>query len=67
LVLIGGGVVGAGEFLTGPIRAAVHERSMRASLQATRIDVAVLGKKSTVLGAVALALRQTYRSYVEVG
>jgi glucokinase-like ROK family protein len=67
LVLIGGGLTGAGEYLLNPIRAAVHERGMRASLQAARIDVAALGSKSTVLGAVALSLTHTFRSYIEVG
>jgi glucokinase-like ROK family protein len=67
LVLVGGGVAGAGEFLINPIREAVEERSMRASFQATRIELATLGPKSVVLGAVSLALTQTFRSYVEAG
>jgi len=66
LVLIGGGVVGAGDFLLSPIRQVVSERSMRPSLQATRIEVAALRSKSTVMGAIALALTETFRGYVEV-
>jgi glucokinase-like ROK family protein len=67
LVLVGGGVAGAGEFLINPIRAAVQERSMRASLQSTRIELATLGPKSVILGAVSLALTQTFKSTVEAG
>ena len=64
LVLVGGGVAGAGEYLISPIRAAVQERSLRASLQATRIEVAALSPKSTALGGIALALSRTFRSLV---
>jgi glucokinase-like ROK family protein len=67
LVLIGGGVVGAGDFLLTPIRQAISERSMLPSLRATRIEVASLQSKSTVMGAVALALTETFRGYIEVG
>jgi glucokinase-like ROK family protein len=61
LVLVGGGVVGAGDYLLNSVRTAVNERSMRPSLQATRIDVAALGRRSALMGAVSLALTQTLR------
>ena len=61
LVLVGGGVVGAGDYLLNSVRTAVNERSMRPSLQATRIDVAALGRRSALMGAVSLALTQTFR------
>lgn len=61
LVLLGGGVMGAGDLLLGPIRQAVSERTMRASLQATRIEMAALGRRSTTLGAVSIALTKTFQ------
>ena len=61
LVLVGGGVVGAGDYLLNSVRTAVNERSMRPSLQATRIEVAALGRRSTLMGAVSLALTQALR------
>src|SRR3972149_5866481 len=50
LILIGGGVAEAGEFILGPIQEAVQQRSLRASLQATRIAQAALGRHSVSLG-----------------
>lgn len=67
LVLIGGGVVGAGRFLLDPIHEAVAARSMRASYEATRIELASLGDLSIVLGAAALALSHTFQNYVNSG
>jgi len=64
LVLIGGGVAGAGEYLLNPIQSAVQERSMRASFQAARVEIAALGSKSTVLGAISLALTHAFKSYI---
>jgi glucokinase-like ROK family protein len=65
LVLIGGGVASSGDHFVNPLRAAVRERSMLASFQATRIELATLGAKSTVLGGIAVALNRTFKSYVE--
>lgn len=65
VVLIGGGVTNAGHFLLGPIRQVVNERTMRPSLRAARIERAGLGRRSTALGAVSLALTTTFRDYVE--
>lgn len=65
LVLIGGGVAEAGDYLLAPLQATVHERSLRASMQAARITRAALGRRSTALGAVASALTQTFQSYIE--
>lgn len=64
LVLLGGGVVAAGDYLLEPIRQGVANRSMRAALQATRVQVASLERRSTALGAVSLALTETFRQYV---
>jgi predicted NBD/HSP70 family sugar kinase len=65
LVLVGGGVAGAGEFLLNPIRAAAQERSMRAAFQSTRIELATLSARSVIMGALSLAMTQTFKSYVE--
>lgn len=61
LILIGGGVAGAGDFLLNPIREAVQQRSLRASLAATRIRQAELGVHSVAMGAVALALNVAFQ------
>lgn len=62
LVLIGGRVAEAGDILLNPIREAVEHRSLRASLQATRIERAALGPYATVLGAVSQALDSAFLS-----
>lgn len=62
LVLLGGRVTEAGQFLLGPVRAAVQARSLRASLQSTRIEPAALGERSIVFGAVALALDSAFET-----
>lgn len=64
LVLIGGGVAEAGVYLLDPIHEAVRQRSLRASLQATRIEVAALGRRATPLGAVSLAITETFRRHI---
>ena len=65
LVLVGGGVTGSGDFLLSPIRQAVNERTMRASLRATRIELADLGRRSTAMGAVSMAISMTFQQYTE--
>ncbi len=64
LVLLGGGVVGAGKFLLDPIGEAVKARSLRSAYNATRIEVAALGRHSTAMGAVSLALTEVFQYYV---
>lgn len=65
VVLVGGGVTNAGDFLLNPIRQAVNERTMRPSLRAARIERAGLGRCSTAMGAVSLALTTTFQNYVD--
>lgn len=65
LVLVGGRVTEAGDYLLTPIREAVNARSLRASLQATRIEPAALGRRATVLGAVALALDSAFENLLQ--
>jgi glucokinase-like ROK family protein len=65
LIVVGGGVAEAGDFLMGPIQEAVQQRSLRASLQATRIDRAALGRHSVSMGAVSLALSVAFQAYTQ--
>jgi len=67
LVLVGGGVTGAGDFILSPISEAVEQRCLRASFQATRIELAKLGRQSVALGAVSLALTKAFQGLVESG
>lgn len=55
LVVIGGGVAEVGDLLLEPIRQAVRGRSLSASAKAVRIQAAMLGRRSSGMGAVALA------------
>ncbi|HLE28186.1 MAG TPA: ROK family transcriptional regulator [Anaerolineales bacterium] len=67
LILIGGGVAEAGEFILGPVQEAVQQRSLRASLQATRIAQAALGRHSVSMGAVSLALSMAFQAHLRAG
>jgi glucokinase-like ROK family protein len=63
LVIIGGGVSGAGPHLLDPLRQAVAEHTLRPSFEAARIAVSGLGRRAVASGAVALALAQTFARY----
>lgn len=63
LVIIGGGVSGAGPCLLDPLRQAVAEHTMRPSREAVRVVVSELGWRAVGLGAVVLALSQTFAHY----
>lgn len=56
MVVIGGGVALLGDLLLDPVRQAVRERSLRSAAQAVRISTAVLGRRSTSIGAVVQAV-----------
>ncbi|NTV53045.1 MAG: ROK family protein [Candidatus Firestonebacteria bacterium] len=56
LVIIGGGVSGAGELLLRPVRAEVKKRALKDSLAATKIVVAQLGDQAGVIGAAGIAM-----------
>lgn len=56
MVVVGGGVAEMGDLLLDPIRQAVRERSLRSAAQAARISAAVLGRRSSSIGAVVQAL-----------
>jgi glucokinase-like ROK family protein len=55
IVVIGGGVAQTGDLLLEPIRQTVRERSLKAASQAVRITSAVLGRRSSGIGAVIQA------------
>jgi glucokinase-like ROK family protein len=56
MIVIGGGVAQIGDLLLEPIRQVVRDRSLRSASQAVRITAAVLGRRSTSMGAVVQAL-----------
>lgn len=63
LVIVGGELAQAGELLLEPLRAAVRRAGID-SMREIPITAGVLGERAEVLGAVALALRQS-RRYVD--
>ncbi len=56
MVVVGGGVSQVGDLLLEPIRKTVRERSLRSAAQAVQITAAVLGRRSSGMGAVVQAL-----------
>jgi glucokinase-like ROK family protein len=64
-VIIGGGVAQVGDLLTGPIRQAVRERSLRASEHSVRITTAMLGRRSSLMGALVQAINVAIHSMME--
>jgi glucokinase-like ROK family protein len=56
MVVVGGGVAQIGDLLLEPIRQTVRERSLRAASRAVRITAALLGRRSSGMGAVVQAL-----------
>ncbi len=55
-VVIGGGVAQAGDLLTTSIRQAVRDRSLHASEQSVHITTAMLGQRSSLIGATVQAI-----------
>jgi glucokinase-like ROK family protein len=64
-VIIGGGVAQVGDLLTGPIRQEVRERSLRASEHGVRITTAMLGRRSSLIGALVQAINIAIHDAVE--
>jgi predicted NBD/HSP70 family sugar kinase len=64
-VIIGGGVAQVGDLLTGPIRQAVRERSLRASEHSVRITTAMLGRRSSLIGALVQAINVGIHTMIE--
>jgi glucokinase-like ROK family protein len=64
-VIIGGGVAQVGDLFTGPIRQAVRERSLRASEHSVRITTAMLGRRSSLMGALVQAIHAAIHTTIE--
>lgn len=58
VVVVGGGLINAGELLFAPLRAAVPEIAFQAPLSRCRIVAAELGTDAGLVGAVAWAVRR---------
>jgi glucokinase-like ROK family protein len=56
MVIIGGGVAQSGDILLEPIRLAVQRRSLPAATRVVRITTAMLGRRSSSMGAVIEAI-----------
>ncbi len=56
MIVIGGGVAQIGDLLLEPIRRSVQERSLRVASRSVRITTALLGRRSSGVGAVVAAL-----------
>lgn len=56
MIVIGGGVARTGDLLLEPMRQAVQTRSLPASTRVVRITTAMLGRRSSGMGAVIQAL-----------
>ncbi len=54
-----------GDLITGPIRQAVHERSLRASEHSVRITTAMLGRRSSLIGALVQAVSVAIHTSIE--
>jgi glucokinase-like ROK family protein len=65
VVIIGGGVAEVGDLLTAPIRKVVRERSLRASEHAVKITTAMLGRRSTLIGAMVAATNTAVHDTIE--
>jgi predicted NBD/HSP70 family sugar kinase len=52
IVVVGGGVAQIGDLLLEPIRQTVRERCLAPSAQSVRITAAVLGRRSSLMGAI---------------
>jgi glucokinase-like ROK family protein len=65
VVIIGGGVAEVGDLLTAPIRKMVKERSLPASEHAVKITTAMLGRRSTLIGAMVQAASLAIHNMVE--
>jgi len=65
MIVIGGGVAQVGDLYLEPIRRSVSTRSLPAAARNVRISAAILGRRSSGMGAVAQALSLGMRQIVE--
>jgi predicted NBD/HSP70 family sugar kinase len=65
MVIVGGGIAQMGDLLLEPIRKTVEKRSLKVCSQNLRISTALLGRRSTAMGAVTQALTITLHNLAE--
>lgn len=65
VVVVGGGVAQMGDLLLEPIRQAIHDRSLWSAAQAVRVTSAILGRRSSSMGAVVQALNVALHQITE--
>ncbi len=63
IVVLGGGVMAAGDLILDPIREAAQQRTMAASFECCRIVAAKLGQDAGIVGAALLARDALWESY----
>ena len=56
VVIVGGGVAQVGDLFLEPVRKAVEKRSLPAAARAVRISTAMLGRRSSGMGAIVEAI-----------
>ena len=56
MIVVGGGLAQIGDLLLEPIRQTVRDRSLNAASRVVRITTAVLGRRSSAMGAIVQAL-----------
>jgi glucokinase len=66
MIVIGGGASQMGDMLLEPIRKLVRERSLRVSAQNVRITTALLGRRSSSLGAIVQVLNTVLDEIIHV-
>lgn len=67
IVVVGGGVSQMGDLLLEPIRLAVESRSLKVASESVRITTAVLGRRSSSMGAIVQALSMAIDSIISDG
>jgi glucokinase-like ROK family protein len=65
VVIVGGGVAEVGDLITAPIRKVVRERSLRAAEHAVKITTAMLGRRSTLIGAMVHASNMAIHNAID--
>jgi len=66
MVIIGGGVSQIGDLLLEPIRRVVQKRSLKMASRRLRISTALLGRRSSAMGAVVQALSLVLHAKAEI-
>mgnify|MGYP005835289855 FL=1 len=64
-IVIGGGVAQVGDLLLEPVRKVAKQRSLKVASQAVTITSAVLGRRSSAMGAVAQAISLSLHELAE--